>query len=74
MMWIMVTLNYQVIKINPTADTTTFVGTSNTAGSKYVGAILPPNGKIYFVPNVTTQWMVLDPETDTTSISVVTFS
>jgi len=41
----------------------------NFEGSdKYIGGVLAPNGKIYCVPNNSTQILVIDPATNTTAL------
>ena len=51
----------------------TFNNTTNTFGSlsgsrKWVGGVLAPNGKIYGIPNDSTQVLEIDPTTQTTSL------
>jgi hypothetical protein len=53
------------------ADITTISGLSSTT-TKWVGCILAPNGKIYFIPRNETYVLIVDPNTntiDTTSIT-----
>ncbi len=59
----------KVLKVDPTNDTTSLVG-SVFAGITWTGGVLAPNGKIYFSPTSGTsaQILQLDPTNDTTSL------
>jgi len=54
----------QILKINPTTDTTSLVGASLGAGNKISGACCAPNGMIYFAPRKTSKIVMLDPTTE----------
>jgi len=58
----------QILRLDPTTNTTTLIGTVYAGTGKYLGGVLGVNGKIYFTPLVSTKILELDPITNTTTL------
>ncbi|MFN3802191.1 hypothetical protein [Belliella pelovolcani] len=56
----------RVLKIDPTNDTTTFIGSIFIGNSKWIGMAAHTNGKLYAARNSRASILEIDPLTDTT--------
>ena len=65
----------QVAKLNPIAQTISYIGSSlGAVSNKYQGGVLAPTGAIYFIPFTSTRALKVDTYTDTVSLIGSTYS